>query len=128
MGDDEGAVALGPGLEEGDSVGAGQEADPVAVGPGDVEGSKVARGPLEDQEIAALWKLGLEKLGRGGGALGQQRPGVLELGDGQGIRAGAEDGGSGELGLLAPTRALEPLRKGESRGDSQRHLGLLFGL
>lgn len=120
MGDYKGPTVGGPAFESGDgSTPSGHEVDPMAVGPGDGQGSKVTRGPLEDQEIAALWKLGPEKLDRNGGALGQQRAGILELGNGQGVwtRAEGRGDGGGEFRLLAP-RALETLGEGES---SQRH-------
>lgn len=130
MGDYKGPTVGGPAFESGDgSTPSGHEVDPMAVGPGDGQGSKVTRGPLEDQEIAALWKLGPEKLDRGRCPFGQERLGVLELGNRQGVWAGAEGrrDGDGEFGLLA-ARALEALGEGESRRDNQRHLGLIFGL
>lgn len=66
MGDHKGVTTMGPALESGDLVTPGQEVDPMAVGPGDPQGSKPTRGPVEDQEIAALWKLGAKKSDRNG--------------------------------------------------------------
>lgn len=108
MGDHKGATALGPALESGDLVTPGQGVDPVTVGPGDPQGSKLARGPAEDQEIAALWKLGAEKLGRDGpirGGKEEEIPGILELGNSQGIRTWSEGARRRELGLLLPREA-----------------------
>lgn len=117
MGDHKGMATMGPALESGDPVSPGQEVDPPTVGPGHPQGSKPARGPAEDQEIAALWKLGAKKLGRDGpNRVGQEVPGILELGNGQGIEAWTQSWGvgrRGERGLLL-SRELEALRKGEA--------------
>ena len=115
MGDGKSPAVGGPALESGDLATPAQEVDPVAVGPGDPQGDKVSRGPAEDQEIAALWKLGAEKLGRDWGALGQEGSGVLELGNGQRTWAGAEGRGDGEFRFVL-ARALEALGEGEARG------------
>ena len=129
MGDHKGMATMGPALESGDPVSPGQEVDPPTVGPGHPQGSKPARGPAEDQEIAALWKLGAKKPGRDGpNRVGQEVPGILELGNGQGVEAWAEGWGVGrrrERGLLL-SRELETLGKGESMGG--RHLDCAMGV
>lgn len=129
MGDHKGVTTMGPALESGDLVTPGQEVDPMAVGPGDPQGSKPTRGPVEDQEIAALWKLGAKKSGRDGPIrFGQEVSRILELGNGQGIETWTEGWGAGrwrERGLLL-SRELETLGKGESMGG--RHLDCEMGV